>query len=1092
MNFNLLKLFAAASSQLCCVVALQLLTMPLIFAHGSQGNSLHKAKTGKDILSVLKMVSGEVTDQETNEPIPGVNVLVKNTTRGTVTDIDGIFRIDVTENSDTLIFSFVGYSTLELPYQGQTNLQVSLSQDVSGLNEVVVVGYGTQKKVNLTGAVDQVSSEKIDDRPVANTTQALQGVIPNLNVTFGDGRPGGNGNFNIRGTNPISNGSPLIVIDGVPGSLNMINPRDIESVSVLKDAASSAIYGARGAFGVILVTTKSPEKGKLSAGYSNNFSWSKSTVNTDFITDGYTEARIIDDAFTAAVGSSYTGYTDEDYAELKKRQTDPSLPSVVIDNRNGRDQYIYYGNTDWWHTFFRDVQPSMEHSLRFSGGGDKVNFLLSGRFYEKKGIMQINQDKFSSYNFRAKINAEVTPWLTLLSNTQFNASKYDYPGWGVSRNFVYLTVHALPSYLPVNPDGTATYRTELNNYTIGDGFSADLLHGKSKGGERNFELINNLQANIAISDAIDVVGSYSYSLTPHSSFYRRTRSPWSISPGVIDYLGYDRLNDELNLDQYHVINVYGNYNKQFGQHTTKLTLGYNQESKQNKRLYSVGNDLLSEDLNELDLSAGDQQANGYASEWALRGVFYRLNYDFDNRYLLELNGRYDGTSRFPEDSRFGFFPSVSAGWRISEENFFKPLTSVVSALKLRVSYGSLGNQEVSNYAYIPVLRNGTFSYITNGALTQYITSPNPLSPNLTWETVTSTNLGLDAALFNNRLIASADWYVRDTKDMLTKGKTLPGVFGASEPQENAADLRTTGMEVSLNWRNNTRLAGKDLSYNVGIIVSDYRSEITRFDNPSKLLSDYYVGQEVGELWGYRIDGYFLSDEEALENPIDQSLVNSQIRRAPGDLAQPLAGDLKFRDLNGDQVINNGKNTVDDHGDLEKIGSSQPRFPFSINAGASWNGFDISVFFQGIGKQNWYPGNNADKFWGPYSRPYFSFIPEDFPDKIWSPENPDAYFPRLRGYVALSGNSELNVTNDRYLQDLAYIRLKNLTVGYTLPGVLTDKVHLNRCRFYFSGENLFTLTKLETDYIDPEQAAAESNARVYPFNKTFSLGLDISF
>jgi TonB-linked SusC/RagA family outer membrane protein len=528
--------------------------------------------------------------------------------------------------------------------------------------------------------------------------------------------------------------------------------------------------------------------------------------------------------------------------------------------------------------------------------------------------------------------------------------------------------------------------------------------------------------------------------------------------------------------------------------------GYNQELQKYKTNSSQRSNLLSEDLNNLDLGTGDMVVNGSAYEWALLGYFGRFNYDYKGKYLLEINGRYDGTSRFPSDKRFGFFPSISGGWRISEEAFFDPLKRIVSDLKLRASYGSLGNQQLSStsitagniYPYIPVMASGLNNYIIDASKTQFLAVPNPIDPNFTWEKSASIDFGADLNLFNNRFQASYDWYRRTTTDMITRGKTLPAVFGAAPPNQNAADLVTTGFELTANWRNNSTVGGKPFSYNIGIVLSDYTAEVTKFDNPNKLLSDNYVGRQLGEIWGYSIDGYFVSDAEAQGWKVDQSFVNKQRLSAPGNYSKLSAGDIKFKDLNGDGKINNGKNTLDDHGDLIRIGNSLPRYSFGITGGATWNGIDVSAFFQGIGRQNWYPGNNSDKFWGAYSRAYYSFIPVDFPGKIWSPENPNAYFPRLRSYEALNNGGELYTANDRYLQDLAYIRLKNLTVGYTFPVSLLKKVRAERLRIYFSGANIFTATKLETKYIDPEQASAETNGRVYPFFKTFAFGLNVGF
>ncbi|MBO9153901.1 SusC/RagA family TonB-linked outer membrane protein [Chitinophaga sp. GCM10012297] len=1057
-------------------------------------------------------LSGVITSSK-GEQLPGVSVEVKTGSqrKGTASLSDGKYSIANLPAGVPLqiTFSFIGFEPLVIKDKvlnnGGNTLSVQLKEGDQKLNELVVVGYGTQKKVNLTGAISQVGSEVLENRPVANVTQALQGAVPGLNITFTDGRPGANGRFNIRGTNPLSSGAtPLVLIDGVPGSMNNVNPRDIETVTILKDAAASAIYGARAAFGVVLVTTKAAKKGKLTVNYGNNFSKSYSTVSTDYITDGYTSAMLNDEAFLVTTGNTYTRYTPADMEELKKRQTDKSLPTVVTDIRNGREQYIYYGHTDWWKEFFLPSQDGMEHSLSVSGGTEKVDFLISGRMYNKKGMMRYNRDEYNSFNLRTKLTVRANKWLTFTNNTQFMIGKYTYPGWNPNTNFVNTTVHALPSYVPKNPDGTATYITALNNYQIGDGLFSDLLYGKNKGTDRWNELMSTWGATIRVNDNINLYANYTFTLNPArdndnptSASFRQTSSPYSIYPGVISKVPRpDFLREETNQDYYHVANAYGEFQKSYGKHNVKFMAGYNQELKQFKRINTERGDLLSQDLNDISLGSGYFTTNGLQQEWALLGFFARVNYDYKGKYLFEANGRYDGTSRFPKGQRFGFFPSVSAGWRISEENFFEPLKNIVSDLKFRASYGQLGNQVTSSpYPYIPLLNRGTLDWIAGGKKLEYLTSPNAISPSLTWEKTASQNFGIDAGLFNNKLSLSLDYYIRDTKDMLTKGPTLPVVFGTGEPQENAADLRTKGFEINISYNDQFDLAGKPFIWSIGANLSDYRSVITRFDNPTNLLSTYYVGQKYGAMWGYMTDGYFNSDEEAAawQAKVNQDLVGSNIKSASGQWNKLRAGDLKFQDLNGDGKISPGLNTLADHGDLVYLGNSQMRYPYAFNGSASWNGFDLSFFFQGIGKRNWYPGANADKFWGPYSRPYYSFLPTNFPDLVWTPEKgQDSYFPRLRGYIALNGNNPLTNVNDRYMQDLAYLRLKNLTIGYSLPDNMLKRLKLNRFRVYVSGDNLVTWTKLESKYIDPEQANAEANGRVYPFGKTFSAGLDLSF
>ncbi|SFD47794.1 TonB-linked outer membrane protein, SusC/RagA family [Chitinophaga sp. CF118] len=1023
----------------------------------------------------------------------------------TLTDPNGdfIFRNFEVGKQYDFHFSIMGYEkndylNFTVENKGKNLLLVRLTEKSIGLNDVVVVGYGTQKKVNLTGAVNQVDAKTFADKPVSNVAQALQGAIPNLNITFGDGHPGSTGNFNIRGYASITNsgGSPLILIDGVPGNIDMLNPQDIETLTVLKDAASAAIYGARGAFGVILVTTKQAKKGALSINYGTSLSTQKNTTRTDFITDGYTQVNLADIAFSRNVGNSYTGYNADDYAELKKRQTDKSLPSVVLQNRNGQNQYVYYGSTDWWNFLFRKSQPGTEHHFSMSGGSDKVDFLLSGRYYQQKGMFQsyLKQDIYNAYNFRAKINVHLAPWLTVYSNTQFGANDYTWPGY--NQNMTGLYNHAMASYLPKNPDGTFTFRTNLNNYGAYE--YADLQNGKSHGGNKNYNITNTVGFNATILKGLSLTGNYAYQLDPYSDYQRTAFIPWSVNPGIINKAGNDQLSENVHLDQHHSVNLFATYEKSLRKHNLKVVGGYNMELQKYKLNSVARQNLLSEDLNQIDLGTGATTVAGNAAEWALLGYFARINYDYEGKYLLELNGRYDGSSRFPANQRYGFFPSVSAGWRISEEAFFSGLKNVMNEFKLRASYGSLGNQDVGNdnlYPYVPVMNSTLSKWIVNGNQTQTLSVPDPITPNFTWERSASTNAGIDVGFMKNRLQVSYDWYSRKTTNMLIPGKTLSSVFGAASPLQNAGDLQTKGFEVSVKWQDHGKLAGKPFSYNVGVVLSDYTAKITKFDNPENLLSNHYVGQQLGEIWGYSIDGFFKSESEAQNWAINQDYVDRDQRlTSPGEWSKLHAGDLKFKDLNGDKIVNEGKNTLADHGDLRRIGNSLPRYSFGFNAAFNWNNFDLSLFFQGIGKQNWYPNVESSKFWGPYGRPYASFVPKDFESQIWSENNPNAYYPLLRGYAAYPGG-ELSVNNDKYLQNLAYIRLKNLTVGYNLPTSLVRRWKMQKLRLYFTGQNLLTFTKMKTKYIDPEQVSPGANdagGRDYPFFKQYSGGFDITF
>lgn len=1043
-----------------------------------------------------KQIIGKIVDVN-GEAIIGANVIEEGTTNGTVTDVDGNFSLDV-ENNATIRISYIGYSEQNISTSGRTNFNITLQEDTKALDEVIVVGYGTQRKVNLTGAVSQISAEEFDDRPVPRLSQALQGTIPNLNVTFGGGVPGQDASLNIRGFTSINGGAPYVLIDGIPGNINRLTSQEVESITVLKDAAASAIYGAQGAWGVILVTTKSAQTGKTSINYSGNFGWSTPTVNTDFITTGYDWMRL-NDASIAHVGG-YSRYPESDMNELYIRRNDktehPDRPWITIQNRDGRDRYVYYGNFDWWNIMFNKWQPSTNHSLNFTGGNDKINYMLNGSYNKKDGIMKINRDRYESYTMRSKISAQVLPWLNITNNTNFYHQKYDYTGrqGGGNANFSSINVHASPAYAPINPDGTATYFSGFNNYTIGDGLFAILIDGNTKGRNTKYEFRTTTELKFDIAKGLTANANYSYNLYTDPSFYRQYPGTYSLYPGVVTAAPKADINRLLESQQFnhtHVVNAFTTYEKSFDRiHNLKFMIGFNQELHLAKSISASRYDVLSPKLNDLNLATGDMAMGGGQSELALRGGFYRINYDYQGKYLLETNGRYDGTSRFPKGDRFGFFPSVSAGWRISEEPFWDPIKAVINNLKFRLSYGSLGNQATGGrYMYIPNLTGRTLSYILDGDRTRYINQPGAVSNRITWEKIRSSNIGLDVNMLNNRLGMSFDVYKRETKDMLAQAATLPAVFGTAEPRQNVADLETKGFEISLDWRDDFLLADRKLSYHFRGSLSDYQSIITKMNNSTGFTYDYYEGKKIGEIWGFITHGYFKTEAEALTYPVDQSFLN--VVRNDNHIGLS-AGDLRFEDLDGDGKITSGTNTVDNPGDQIVIGNSTPRYAFGVNIGADYAGFDLSLFFQGIGKANWYPGNEADRFWGPFGRPYYSFIPKDFESKLWTPENTDSYFPRLLTYIALNARNELRATNNRYMQDLAYIRLKNLTLGYTLPKNSLKKLMIDKCRLYISGENLLTFTKLETDYIDPEQAIANSNARVYPFSTIYSFGINITF
>lgn len=1083
----------------------------IVIVADSEKNASGKA-SGKGV-----KITGRVVDNG-DEPVIGANIRVKGTDFIAVTNVDGEFTINDVVPGAQVDISYVGYKDAKFKVQAdRSEYNVMLVENSALLNEVVVVGYGTQKKANLTGAVSTISQETLKDRPVSNIATALQGAIPNLNVTVSSGQPGAGASLNVRGTTSPNGGSPLVLVDGVEMYLDRINANDVESVTVLKDASSAAIYGARGAFGVILVTTKTGSlKQKPQVSYSGSFSVSKPTTSTDYETRGYYSAKIADLFMISSNNTPYTSYTDEDYQALWDRRNDktedPSRPWVITEMRNGRQQYVYLANFDWYNYMYDDSRPTWDHNINIRGGSNTTSYMVSGRYYTQKGINRLAPDRFSSYNLRVKLDTQLTSKLSLSSNTKFFSSKYNYYGYEDEYNNLRKpTLHALASYVPVNPDGTAVSHTSMTNssaHYLMDGYNAMLQKGKSGGNKLTREFSTKLEATYKFSDKFNVKADFSYTFGSLRNDYRSVNVQYSQYPGVVETEtegNFPNSYKEVVWDQhYYVTDVYGTYQNTWnGAHNLTVIGGMNYEAKYFRDLTTKNTGLLSEELNDFNLATGTNNftINGGKNEYAIMGLFYRAAYNYKGTYLFELNGRYDGTSRFPRGKRYGFFPSASLGYRISEEKFFEPLRSVFDNVKIRLSYGSLGNQQIGYYDFIQTITTkGTMiGYSFNGtSLGQHATVSDPVSGNQTWEKVVTKNLGFDFGLLNNRLTLTSEFYIRDVNGILAAGKSLPSIYGASEPQVNANDLRTKGYELVLGWNDSFMLGKHRFSYSISASLSDYKAKYTKCDNPSGLLGDPYVGKVAGEIWGYRIDGLFGSDEEAAEyaSKVDLKTVMGGCFNATSAFGSGVrGGDPKYLDLNDDGVINGGKGTLEDSGDRVIIGNSTPRYSYGINVSAQWAGFDVAAFFQGIGRQDWYPGADNLRFWGPYSRGYATFVPRNFMSDVWSETNTGAYYPRPRAYASLNTTAgTVYYTNDRYLQNLAYCRLKNLTVGYTIPKALTQKAYIQNCRIYVSGENLFTWTALKNKFLDPEQASAASDKKsnVYPWSRTFAVGLNVTF
>lgn len=1042
-------------------------------------------------------ISGKVTD-ENSQPLPGVTVRVKNTRLVTLTDKDGRYNFNSPVEGNMLVFSLLGYAEKEVAISGGV-INVSLLPSQTDLSEVVVVGFGTQKKANLTGAVAQITSESLENRPAPSLTRMLQGTLPNLNLKMVDGSPTRGASFNVRGITSIgAGGNALVLIDGVEGDPNMINPNDVASVTVLKDASSAAIYGSRAAFGVVLITTKSPTKGKVTVNFNTNYSINQRTVTPNVVTNGYQWAKNFDEAFNAwydynshpiSVNNIYP-FSLEYLDALKLHDENPDLPKTEFNESKGR--YEYFGNTDWYAQLYKDNMPTTEQALSVSGGSEKVNYYISGRYYYQDGIYRYNSDQFNKYNVRAKGDVKVAPWLTFQNNFELSTFTYDYPMFadGDGNPWRQFEHQGYPMAMVYNPDGSYTHSGAYTGI-------ASYIEGNNESNQSNL-FIRNTAGFVAKpwKDYLTIKGDFTYSREGEDE--RRTNNYINYSNGVGQTARFGRslLRQFSNDKTYLASNITVGFDRKFNKHDVKALVGYNVESSKYKIFNASRDGILLEDKPDFNLMDGlNYTINGGGNEWSYTGLFYRLNYAFNDRYLIELNGRYDGSSKFPASQRYGFFPSVSAGWRISEETFMDWSDSWLDNFKIRGSFGSLGNGNVAPYRYLEQMSVSKTSVILEGTQKNYTQLPGVIPDGLTWERSTTLDIGVDFNMLKNRLALSFDWYDRKTQDMFTVGQPLPSVFGSAVPFGNYADLSTKGWELTVGWNDRGTLFGKPFSYGINGSLWDSKSVITRFNNPKGTLSStYYEGHEIGEIWGYQTEGFFQSDEEVANHPSQKFLQNSNNNVW-------LAGDLKFADLNGDGVINAGDNTIYNSGDRKIIGNNAARYQFGFTLSGRWNGIGVSAFFQGIAKRDWYFGQEAGLFWGPYNRPY-GYQPVMMMEDMWTPETPDAYFPRYRGYTALNANRSLGAPQTRYLQDASYLRLKTLTVDYDIPTQWLKKIAVAKASIFVTGQNLFTFSGLfkHTENFDPEVMEApvgdltngSGQGYAYPMLKTTTIGLNLTF
>lgn len=1056
------------------------------------------------------MVQGTITDQEEGLPIPGVNIMVEGTSRGTITDFDGKYAIEVTA-SDQLVFSYIGMKTVVLPVVQGQELNLQMEEDDLALSEVVVIGYGTQKKENLSGAVDVVDLELLESRPINNIAQGLQGMAPNLNIGINSGSPGQAPTFNIRGFTSINGGEPLILVDNVPfaaADLNRIAPQDIAKVSIIKDASAAAIYGARASFGVILITTKSGQEGKMRINYSNNISWSQPTILSNRVTDPYIYLRQKENASDNTPWDNQN-FSDETYQWAKERSDNPNGTEGVRVNSNS-GLWEYMGNRDWVDYFMNQNSFSQDHTMSISGSTETTQAFFSGGYNRFNGALNLGDDYFDRYSARSKVNLKATDWLTFSNNTLLTTTVRNRPS--------YLSIWDIynldPTSYDKNPDGTWA-NSEV-------GIEAAQL---TNGGLSN-EKINSFQSTFSaeasiIADLLKLNAEYTIRRGASNWNWYTTKYMIGYGPDDVREVGTNRAYREATFDKYDVLNLYGTINKSMGKHQLSIVGGFNQEYYRVENFYADREGLISASLPTIALATGDNQVGENISDWAVRGVFGRINYIFDDKYIIEFNGRYDGSSRFPKENRFGFFPSASLAWRLDKEEIFQ--SDAINLLKIRASYGALGNQSVGNYGYIPSMTAYQGNYVIGGALPQRIVPPALVSSNYSWENVSTFNLGLDLGLWEDRFNVNFDIYQRNTAGMLTLGKDLPDVLGASEPLENAADLTTKGWDLSVSYRNSTRLFGKPFNYEVRGIVSDSRAYIDRFDNPTNRLTQFYEGMELGEIWGLESDGFFTNQAE-----IDALNETAMI---PWGALSIVEGWPKYVDQNGDGYITKGDLTTDNPGDLKVIGNFMPRYQFGLNLSFDWNGFDFSAFLQGIGKRDYYPQDYL--YWSFYQQPYeggavhildYYRAEDDSPERMaqhsqayidagLASQNLDAKYPHLQAWLADRNLGEridqaqgLAVPQTAYLLNASYLRVKNLTLGYTLPAALTDAMHLGRLRIFVSGENLTEWSGVK-DYYDPEALTDAASVRFnpavgagrqtgsgyqYPFQRRYAFGINLTF
>lgn len=1039
-------------------------------------------------------ISGLVKDNE-GEPLPGVSVAVKagESISGVVTDINGKYQLKASPNA-TIEFSFIGFKSIQQQVGNRKVINVTLEIDNQMLEEVVVVGYGTQKKVNLTGSVSVIDSKAFESVPVANAVQALQGQVPGLNIYSNKG--GGlnqKQSINVRGIGTIGEGSTgdaLILIDGMEADIFSVNPQDIESISVLKDAAASSIYGSRAPFGVVLVTTKKGKAGKAQINYNNSFRLS-SPINMPSSLDSYMYALFFNDAGYNSGWGSYNWVSQTRLQRIKDYMDGKiSYTTIPLNGSNTWADGYQEGNDniDYYNLFFKKNVFAHEHNFSVNGGTDKIQYYLSANYLDQDGTLRMGEDYSKRYTMSAKISAQLSRAVSLSSNTRFVRNDFVQPTHMNDSFFSDIGRQCWPVKPLYDPNGN-----------LFDDHVQQMKNGGRKT-ERNTWLYQQFNLTIEPIKGWRLIGDLSYRYnTQYAHEDLLTISQIGVD-GVTKVRSWDEnssVSESSFASDYFNVNLYTDFEKTFAKsHHLKALAGFQAEANNYRNIWAQKIGITYPGKPTINTSTGIDKdgkviapnVSGGHNRWSTAGFFGRVNYDFQEKYLVEANLRYDGSSRFRSDDRWGFFPSASLGWNIAREEFFQPATRIMNTLKLRASYGSLGNQNTTAlYPTYTVMGTGTSDkWLMNGVKPNIAWAPALVSYDLTWEKIRTWNVGIDIGLFNNRLTGSFDYFIRNTNDMVGPSEKLPATLGIAVPPSNNTDLRTAGWELELMWKDRLQ---NGLNYSLRFTLADSRTKITRYSNPSGLIDSFYEGKYCGEIWGYETIGIARTDDEMAEH------VGSLVNGGQSALGQDWqAGDIMYSDLNEDGKIDAGARTLDNHGDLKRIGNSTPRYNVGIDLSADWKGFDFRMFWQGTLKRDYFQGSYY--FWGANGSQgyWFSTALKGHEDYFRNDEssplgvNLNSYYPR-----PLLNTNKNQQCQTKYLQNAAYMRLKNLQIGYTLPRKIVQKMGVQNLRFFASGENLLTITDL-VKFFDPETIESGSFAHgyAYPLSRTYAFGLNITF